>query len=65
MTYRFNNIGLFVEVIDAKTDKVIMLADASTVSANTVISKDVTNYRYLANKLGITIKEAIKLYGHI
>ncbi len=65
MTYRFNKIGLFVEVVDTKTDKVIMLADANTVSANTVITKDVTNYRYLANKLGITIKEAKQRYGHI
>lgn len=54
-----------MEVIDTKTDKVIMLADANNVSANIVINKDVTNYRYLANKLGITIKEVIQLYGHI
>ncbi len=42
-----------------------MLADANTVSANSVINKDVTNYRYIANQLGITINEAKKRYGHI
>lgn len=66
MSYPFKMVvkdGL-VQVLDALTGRLITKADTSNVSATVVEEfKDVTNYRWIANKLDITVAEAIKLYG--
>lgn len=65
MTFRFNKHEDIVEVLDAETNELITIADANDVSAICDEFNGVTNYRYIANQLGITIKEAIERYGHI
>ena len=65
-----------VQVLDALTGRLITKADTCDVSATVVTDdvileeitiderfKDVTNYRWIANKLDITVAEAIELYG--
>ena len=60
-----------VQVLDALTGRLITKADACDVSA-TVVEEDividdrfidVTNYRWIATQLNITVAEAKKLYG--
>ena len=72
MTYPFKMVvenGL-VQVLDALTGRLITRADAGDVSATVVQEvliddkfRDVTNYRWIATQLDITVVEAIQLYG--
>ena len=65
MGFRLDN-GLFnkVEIVDDETDEVITMADEDDVCVEDVIDySGITNYRYIANQLGITVVEAIDLYG--
>ena len=68
MTYPFKMVikdGL-VQVLDALTGRLITKADACDVSAKVFTDdrfKDVTNYRWIATQLDITVEEAKKLYG--
>tara|TARA_R110000765_G_scaffold195232_1_gene300805 strand:+ start:58 stop:252 length:195 start_codon:yes stop_codon:yes gene_type:complete len=55
-----------VQVLDALTGRLITKAEAEDVSAEVVYEdkyKDVTNYRWLANQLNITVQEAVAIYG--
>ena len=72
MTYPFKMIikdGI-VQVLDALTGRLITKADAGDVSATVVNEvliddrfRDVTNYRWIATQLDITVAEAKQLYG--
>ena len=72
MSYPFKMVvkdGL-VQVLDALTGRLITKADAEDVSATVVEEvliddrfRDVTNYRWIATQLDITVAEAKKLYG--
>ena len=73
MTYPFKMVikdGL-VQVLDALTGRLITRADTRDVSATVVNDEvvidnrfiDVTNYRWIATQLNITVAEAKKLYG--
>ena len=73
MTYPFKMVikdGL-VQVLDALTGRLITKADALDVSATVVEEEividnrfiDVTNYRWIATQLDITVAEAKQLYG--
>ena len=72
MTYPFKmqtKDGL-VQVLDALTGRLITKADACDVSATVVEEvliddrfRDVTNYRWVATQLDITVAEAKQLYG--
>jgi hypothetical protein len=55
-----------VRVLDALTGRQITETSTDIVGVSVVdeqLYEDVTNYRWLANHLGITIPEAMKLYG--
>ena len=59
-----------VQVLDALTGRLITEADAGDVSATVVNEvliddkfRDVTNYRWIATQLDITVAEAKQLYG--
>ena len=72
MSYPFKMVvkdGL-IQVLDALTGRLITEADACDVSATVVNEvliddkfRDVTNYRWIATQLDITVAEAKKLYG--
>ena len=72
MSYPFKMVvkdGL-VQVLDALTGRLITEADARDVSATVVNEvliddrfRDVTNYRWIATQLDITVAEAKQLYG--
>ena len=56
-----------VRVLDALTGRQITEASADIVEASCDVEniyKDVTNYRWIANQLDITIEEAMELYGY-
>ena len=72
MSYPFKMVvedGL-VHVLDVLTGRLITVADAGGVSATVVNEvliddrfRDVTNYRWIATQLDITVAEAKELYG--
>ena len=72
MSYPFKMVvkdGL-VQVLDALTGRLITKADAEDVSATVVEEvliddrfRDVTNYRWIASQLDITVAQAKELYG--
>ena len=59
---KFKNFFGKLEIIDGKTNEVITTAEAKDVIFNEDSFTGVTNLRYIANQLGITIAEAKKLY---
>ena len=68
MTFPFKMVTIdgIVQVLDALTGRLITKAEAEDVSAEVVYEdkyKDVTNYRWLANQLNITVQEAVAIYG--
>ena len=72
MSYPFKMVvkdGL-VQMLDALTGRLITKADAEDVSATVVEEvliddrfRDVTNYRWIASQLDITVAQAKELYG--
>ena len=68
MTFPFKMIikdGI-VQVLDALTGRQITEASTDIVEASCdklEIYEDVTNYRWLANQLGLTISEVKEIYG--
>jgi len=59
---KFKNFFGKLEIIDSETNEVITTAEAKDVIFNEDSFTGVTNLRYIANQLGITIAEAKKLY---